>query len=135
MPTGAGAKDSSRSTSTRCWPSCPAASSRGRCPAPPGWDTFTSRSRARPTLGAALRQAEHGAHAQRTFRFRHTGNLQTKFAEARQVLGMTIDYQQQFKALADRLAREPIAGDILTHATTLPHKHTPATSKRLTNSR
>ncbi len=60
------------------------------------------------TLGAALRQAEHGANAQRTFRFRHTGNLQTKFAEARQVLGMTIDYEKQFKALADRLALEPI---------------------------
>jgi phage/plasmid-like protein (TIGR03299 family) len=61
------------------------------------------------TLGAALRQAEHGIHAQRTFRFRHTGNLQTKCAEARQVLGMAIDYQQQFKVLADRLAREPIS--------------------------
>ena len=60
------------------------------------------------TLGAALRQAEQGASAQRTFRFRHTGNLQTKFAEARQVLGMTIDYEKQFKALADRLALEPI---------------------------
>jgi phage/plasmid-like protein (TIGR03299 family) len=61
------------------------------------------------TLGAALRQAEHGASAQRTFRFRHTGNLQAKFAEARQVLGMTINYQTQFKALADRLALEPIS--------------------------
>ena len=56
------------------------------------------------TLGAALRRSEHGANAQRTFRFRHTGNLQTKFAEARQVLGMTIDYQEHFTALADRLA-------------------------------
>jgi phage/plasmid-like protein (TIGR03299 family) len=61
------------------------------------------------TLGAALRQAEHGVGAQRTFRFRHTGNLQAKFVAARQVLGMTIDYQKQFKALADRLAREPIS--------------------------
>jgi hypothetical protein len=61
------------------------------------------------TLGAALRQAEHGMNAQRTFRFRHTGNLQAKFAEARQVLGMTINYQKQFKELADRMAREPIA--------------------------
>jgi phage/plasmid-like protein (TIGR03299 family) len=61
------------------------------------------------TLGAALRQAEHGVAAQRTFRFRHTGNLQAKFAEARQVLGMTIDYQKQFKELADRLACEPIS--------------------------
>ena len=60
------------------------------------------------TLGAALRQSEHGASAERTFRFRHTGNLQAKFAEARQVLGMTINYQTQFKALADRLALEPI---------------------------
>jgi phage/plasmid-like protein (TIGR03299 family) len=66
------------------------------------------RIRCANTLGAALRKAEHGVHAQRTFRFRHTGNLQTKFAEARQVLGMTIDYEQQFKALADRLALEPI---------------------------
>jgi phage/plasmid-like protein (TIGR03299 family) len=61
------------------------------------------------TLGAALRHAEHGVAAQRTFRFRHTGNLQTKFAEARQVLGMTINYQTQFKALADRMVTEPIA--------------------------
>ena len=61
------------------------------------------------TLGAALRQAEHGAGAARTFRFRHTGNLQAKFAEARQVLGMTINYQKQFKVLTDRLAVEPIS--------------------------
>ena len=60
------------------------------------------------TLGAALRQSEHGASADRTFRFRHTGNLQAKFAEARQVLGMTVKYQERFKALADRLALEPI---------------------------
>jgi hypothetical protein len=67
------------------------------------------------TLGAALRQAEHGANAQRTFRFRHTGDLQNKFAEARQVLGMTIDYQKQFKALADQLALEPISETALEH--------------------
>src|SRR5438270_9757087 len=61
------------------------------------------------TLGAALRQAEHGVNAQRTFRFRHMGDLRAKFAEARQVLGMTINYQSRFKDLADRLASEPIA--------------------------
>ena len=61
------------------------------------------------TLGAALRQSEHGVAAQRTFRFRHMGDLQAKFAEARQVLGMTINYQKQFKELADRMASEPIA--------------------------
>jgi len=60
------------------------------------------------TLGAALRQAETGVAAQRTFRVRHTGNLSTRFAEAREILGITINYQQQFKVLADRLAREPI---------------------------
>jgi phage/plasmid-like protein (TIGR03299 family) len=60
------------------------------------------------TLGAALRQAEHGVSAQRTFRFRHIGDLQAKFAEARQVLGMTINYQQQFKELANRMAGEPV---------------------------
>ena len=65
------------------------------------------------TLGAALRQSEHGVAAQRTFRFRHIGDLQAKFAEARQVLGMTINYQQQFKGLADRMASEPIADWVL----------------------
>jgi phage/plasmid-like protein (TIGR03299 family) len=67
------------------------------------------------TLGVALRRAEHGVSAQRTFRFRHTGNLPAKFAEARQVLGMTIDYEKQFKTLADRLAREPINERALDH--------------------
>jgi hypothetical protein len=61
----------------------------------------------------ALRQAEHGVAAQRTFRFRHTGNRQAKFHEARQVLGLTINYQRQFKELADRLAREPITAQRL----------------------
>src|SRR5437763_4615762 len=61
------------------------------------------------TLGASLRQAEHGVAAQRTFRFRHMGDLQAKFAEARHVLGMTINYEKQFKELADRMASEPIA--------------------------
>lgn len=68
------------------------------------------------TLGAALNHAEHGRHAARTFRFRHTGNLQTKYSEARRVLGMTIDYQAQFKELADHLAREPITPSRLEHS-------------------
>jgi hypothetical protein len=53
--------------------------------------------------------------AQRTFRFRHTGNLQAKLAEARQVLGMTINDQKQFKVLADRLALEPMTEPALEH--------------------
>ena len=60
------------------------------------------------TLGWALRRSEHGEAAQRTYRFRHTGDLQLKFAEARQVMGMTIDWSRRFKQLGDRLARETI---------------------------
>jgi len=76
------------------------------------------------TLGVALRQAEHGVHAERTFRFRHTGNLQAKFAEARQVLGMTLNYETQFKTLADRLALQPITAQrfergVLRHVWTI----------------
>jgi hypothetical protein len=76
------------------------------------------------TLGAALRQAEHGVSAQRTFRFRHTGNLEAKFVEVRKVLGMTIDYQKQFKQLADRLALQPnsehaLERSVLRHLWTL----------------
>jgi Domain of unknown function (DUF932) len=67
------------------------------------------------TLGAALRQSDHGEQAQRMFRFRHTGNLQAKFSEARQVLGMTINYQRQFKVLADRLAVKSIGERALEH--------------------
>jgi phage/plasmid-like protein (TIGR03299 family) len=60
------------------------------------------------TLGWALRKSDHGEAAARTFRFRHSGELQVKFDEARRVMGMTLDYARQFKALGDRLAREPI---------------------------
>jgi Domain of unknown function (DUF932) len=60
------------------------------------------------TLRAALGQAEHGVDAQRTLRFRHTGNLQAKFTKVRKVLGMTINCQQHFKQLADSLALEPV---------------------------
>ena len=67
------------------------------------------------TLGAAVRQAEHGPAAQRTFRFRYTGNLESKFAEARQVLGMTINYETRFNALADRLALERIGAPTVEH--------------------
>ena len=73
------------------------------------------RIRCANTLGVALRQAEHGKNAERTFRFRHTGDLVAKFAEARKVLGMTINYERQFKVIADRLALEPISAHRLEH--------------------
>jgi phage/plasmid-like protein (TIGR03299 family) len=56
------------------------------------------------TLGAALRRSD--VNAQRTFKFRHTGNLQNKFDEARKVMGITINYAEQFKVLGDRLAQQ-----------------------------
>ena len=58
------------------------------------------------TLGWALRKSDHGDAARRTYRFRHSGDLQLKFSEARQVMGMTIDWACRFKALGDQLAAE-----------------------------
>lgn len=55
------------------------------------------------TLGMALRYSEQGAQAASTFRFRHTGNLDAKLAEARKVLGMQLKWTAQMKALADKL--------------------------------
>jgi phage/plasmid-like protein (TIGR03299 family) len=60
------------------------------------------------TLAWALRKSDRGEAAQRVFRFRHTGDLQVKFAEARDVMGMTLDYAKQFKLLGDRLASQRI---------------------------
>jgi phage/plasmid-like protein (TIGR03299 family) len=54
------------------------------------------------TLNYALQKSE--ARAERTFKFRHTGDLQLKFDEARKVMGMTVNYAEQFKILGDRLA-------------------------------
>lgn len=56
------------------------------------------------TLNYALRKSE--ARAERVYKFRHTGDLQLKFDEARRVMGMTINYEQRFKELGDRLATE-----------------------------
>jgi hypothetical protein len=53
------------------------------------------------TLGIAMRQSQHGVAARRTFRFRHTGHLQT-FAEAREVLRMTVDYELRAGQKDDR---------------------------------
>jgi phage/plasmid-like protein (TIGR03299 family) len=56
------------------------------------------------TLGIALRRAEKDA--QRTYKFRHVGDLQEKFEEARRVLDITVNYEQRFKELGDALAVE-----------------------------
>jgi Domain of unknown function (DUF932) len=86
------------------------------------------------TLGA-LRQAEHGVNAQRTFRFRHTGNLQAKFAEARKVLGMTLNYEKQSKELADGLALAPISAialerRVLRHLWVIDHDTGPRAARQ-----
>lgn len=66
------------------------------------------------TLGWALRKSEASEYAaQRTYKFRHTGNLSAKFDEARKVMGLTINYATQFKALGDMLAREQMPVDKL----------------------
>jgi phage/plasmid-like protein (TIGR03299 family) len=41
--------------------------------------------------------------AKRVYTLRHMGDMQAKIHEAREVLGITIDYYQQFKAVGDQL--------------------------------
>lgn len=54
------------------------------------------------TLGMAL----HGADANRTYKFRHTGDLSVKYAEARRVMDLAINYEKQFVEIGNRLASE-----------------------------
>ena len=56
------------------------------------------------TLTAALNRAK-GLDAQRTYTLRHLGDMQSKLAEAREVLQVTVNYYEQFKLLGDKLAR------------------------------
>lgn len=63
------------------------------------------------TLAWALRQSEY--RAERVYKFRHTGDLAIKFDEARKVMGMTLNYAKQFKALGDQLALEPFSANRL----------------------
>lgn len=56
------------------------------------------------TLGFALRKSERDAS--RTFKFKHMGNLDLRFEEAREVLNLTLNYEQAFKDLGDKLAQE-----------------------------
>ena len=56
------------------------------------------------TLGWAISKAKRG---QRTYTVRHTGNINMKLHEARNVMGITIDYYKQFKDLGDQMALAP----------------------------
>lgn len=60
------------------------------------------------TWNAAIRQTED---APRTYRFRHTGDLQLKLDEARRVMEMTLDWDAAWKKMGDKLARERISLD------------------------
>ena len=53
------------------------------------------------TLGWAVSRAKAG---QRSYTVRHTGNVNGKLHEARNVMGITIDYYKQFKELGDTMA-------------------------------
>lgn len=66
------------------------------------------------TLGLALRAAKQ------SYKFRHVGDLQEKFDEARQVLDLTLDYERQFKSLGDELARRSMSPDTLSREVLRP---------------
>lgn len=55
------------------------------------------------TLGWALRETEG---SERTYRFRHTGDMAAKLDEARWVMRITLDWDAAFKRMGDKLARE-----------------------------
>ena len=60
------------------------------------------------TLTAALSRAK-GKDAQRTYTIRHLGDMDSKLAEAREVLQVTVNYYKQFKDLGDELARVKVS--------------------------
>lgn len=70
------------------------------------------------TLGFALRRSETTEGAQRTFKFRHTGDLQLKYDEARRVMDIAVNYAEQFKVMGDELAtrkmNDPQVENVLT---------------------
>lgn len=66
------------------------------------------------TLGLALRGARQ------SYKFRHVGDLQEKFDEARRVLDLTLDYERQFKILGDRLANVTVSTDTFSREVLRP---------------
>lgn len=61
------------------------------------------------TLNFALNRSER--NAQRTYKFRHTGNMTAKLDEARRVMEVSRDWTKALKELGDELAREFITTD------------------------
>jgi phage/plasmid-like protein (TIGR03299 family) len=62
------------------------------------------------TLGWALGNAKRGG---RSYTVRHTGNINAKLHEARNVMEMTINYYEQFKKFGDQMALESISQSAL----------------------
>lgn len=60
------------------------------------------------TLGVALRGADASP---RTFRMRHTAGIDQKWEEARQVMQLTVSYEERFQAAGDRMGREKLTVD------------------------
>ena len=60
------------------------------------------------TLGAALRRSEG---CERTYKFRHTGDMQEKLGEARRVMQISLDWNAAFADLGNKLATKPMAKD------------------------
>jgi phage/plasmid-like protein (TIGR03299 family) len=60
------------------------------------------------TLGWALRETEG---SQRTYKFRHTGDLQLKLDEARRVMEIVLDWDAAFKRMGDELARQKMSAE------------------------
>jgi phage/plasmid-like protein (TIGR03299 family) len=59
------------------------------------------------TEAAAVRLAK-GCNAQRTYLIRHTGDMNQKIAEARQVMQIAVNYYDEFKTVGDILATQPV---------------------------
>lgn len=62
------------------------------------------------TLGWAMRESESN-EPQRVYKFRHTGDMQTKMGEARRVMDVTLRWDEAFKRMGDELARQPLTTD------------------------
>ena len=59
------------------------------------------------TLGVALR----GMDTARTFKMRHTAGIDQKWDEARRVMQLTVNYEERFRELGDRMGQESISVD------------------------
>lgn len=58
------------------------------------------------TLGWAIKGS-----AQRSYKFRHTGDLSAKLDEARRVMALALDWDKAFRELGNELATQPISVD------------------------